>query len=1363
MKFIRPASLPSTWSVLTIIFLAAIFCYYYFVEVKRKENYLVGRNFRVLKRINDNLSKAHENVIKNARNIFDYSWSETGGRVHVDSLANLFKAYGTDITDPSFRPLSPEDNDAAGRVNRSNIIFYNNKYYLDYGLPTRAGDLSDYELSFRFPFQSLIDQSMVKDVFQEFLVIYGDNLIYNASPVILNKNRLDSLLSNNTSRLSLGGRDYKSFTQPSLMKIDGQELYLVGLADMKRFNNEKYSISVYAVIIIFFILFLLVLGYPFFKLRLIGPLERIIQGDVVQALVSFVLGSSVLTIFVIGIFGHYEENHGHVSKELQELSAQIKDSLDFELKHEILPQLAAINNQLKAAGTRPNLNLDMLDPGNFGYKNLELIFWMDQNGFQKEKWSATSLKTPYIDVSQRDYFKRIADSSFWIKGGYPYYLQSIKSWNTGKNYAVVSTPSGIPDLPVSAITAELHALNKPLLPHGFGFAMIDETGEVWFHSDEHKNLQENFVEECDQDENLLALLFSGRSGQINARYHGANTFMQVDPVKDTSLTLITFVNTDYYRAPFDQIISLTFLLNLFLFVFIFFLFFISRIIDFYPRKLAGNSFDFTLFRPMVNKSFRYIFGIAINIFNLSMLIYLTSIFYADPAVVIFLLVISCLYQVMFLYFIMKKDAFARLWLYRKFFPDNKNLVYDDQIDGFLIVVSGLIIAVNAFAFFFLIQDITAAVKLLAYQGMQGLFFITMFFENRMPKIKYRYLKLVFKNYQLNHNLFFVSSIIFISVFPAYRFYQIAHDYELDHFIKHAQIQLAKNIDNRNLWIENKFSNRKGISKTDLEKFKQRGMFVKGFYKTELIDQLPLQSQFVSTTGFDAVFSFLRIPYHRIIKETKFLKLHSDSLRSLATFYLFRKSLTKPGNFLPQDRGPEEKVILKYVSHNHITDTLTLASTPNKIHFSDMRIFDSYIIMIALVLSGIIFFSILFKFGLRRFLAMDIRQNRLSSKFDTALVGNWFEHKNLFMVVPPYTRKETLDYKLTQWVSSNVKTGKDSSGPASITSIDLNAHPSGEQYDTHIEEIEKSVNKKNIFMLYHLESVIRNRTDRDLLMDFLEKLIYHHNVAAVVITSSHHTKKIQELIYESEKSELGESEVKLRFARWKIILSGFWKIYLPFQSKANRKYKRQTEPLVLASHDLLEYELSAGAYLETIKSSLGQSNLYRMESTVNSERQTVSFKEDIILKVQSLADNYYHALWSSCSKAEKYAMYDLAVDGLINTKNREAIYMLMNKGILVKRGTLKFMNESFRNFILTIINPDDEFKMRMEINRLGTWSKFRTPILLIIVGAAIFIAFAQEALFNKILAGLTSVLALVPLMMKLNTLLGIPAAKSDKQN
>ena len=1362
MKFIRPASLPSTWSVLTIIFLAAIFCYYYFVVVKSKEDYLIGRNFRVLNRINDNLSKSNENIIKNARNIFDYSRTTTRNRADGDNLAYLYKAYGTDIINTSYHPLSLKDTGAAGYVNQSNVIFYDNEYYLDYGLPTLAGDSAYYEFSFRFPFQSLINQSLMKDVFDEFLVIYDGKPVFNSSPVILHKNLLDSLSNNNTSKLSLGGRDYKSFTQPSMMRIGGQELYLVGLADVKKFNNEKYSISVYAVIIIFFIFFLLVLGYPFFKLRLIGPLERIVQGDLIQALVSFVLGSSVLTIIAVGIMGHYEENHGHISKELKELSAQINDSLDFELKHEILPQLQTINNQLKASSNLSDLNVDNLDLGDFRYKNIELIFWMDQKGFQKEKWSSTGLKTPYIDVSQRNYFKKIADSSYWLKGEYEYYLQSIKSWNTGKNYAVISAPSGMKDLPVSAITCELHSLNKSLLAHGFGFAIIDENGEVWFHSDEHKNLQENFIEECDQNEDLQGLLFSKRSGQISARYHGANFYIYLDPIKDTSLTLITFVNTEYYRAPFDQIISLTFLLNLFLFVFICLLFFISRIVDFYPRKLAGNSFDFTLFRPMVSKSFRYIFGIAINVFNLSMLIYLTRIFYTDPAIIIFLLVISCLYQVMFLYFIMKKDSFARLWLYRKVFPDNKNLVYDDQVDGFLIVVSGLIVAVNVFAFFFLINDINQAIKLIAYQGMQGLFFTIMFFENKIPKIKYSYLKFVFKNYKLNHNLFFVSSIIFISVFPAYKFYQIAHNYELDHFIKHAQIQLAKDIDSRNQWIEDKFSKRKGIVKADLEKFKQRGVFVRSFYKTELINQIPNQSQFVRTTGFDAVFSYLRIPYHQIIKDTKFLKLHSDSLRSLATFYLFNGLQINAGDYPLKDNEIEEQVILKYVSHNHLTDTLKLASTPNKIHFSDMRIFDSYMIMIALALSGIIFFSILFKFGLRRFLGMDIRQNRLSSKFDTELINNWFENKNLFIMVPPYTSKETLENKLTKWVTLNAKTGEES-GPGSIQSLDLSEHPSEEKYDAYMGKIEKLGSKKSICILYHLESTIPNQANRDLLMDFLEKLVYHKNVAAVIVTSSHHTRKIQELIYESEKASLKESEVRLRFARWKMILSGFWKVYYPFQSKSNRKFKRQTEPLVLASHDLLEYELSAGEYLETIKSSLGSSNLYRMEAPVKSDRQTISFKEDIILKVQSLADNYYHALWSSCSKAEKYAMYDLAVDGLINTKNREAIYMLMNKGILVKRGTLKFMNESFRNFILTIINPDDEFKMQMEINRVGTWSKFRTPILLIIIGAAFFIAFAQEAVFNKILAGLTSVLALVPLVLKLNTILSVPSSRSDKLN
>lgn len=1359
MKFIRPVSLPSTWSVLTIIFLAAIFCYYYFIVAKSKEDYLIGRNFRVLNRLNDNLSKANENIIKNARNIFEYSRSRTQNTTNVDSLANLYKAYGTDISNPSYHPLSQEDIDAAGHVNQSSIIFFNNKYYLDYGLPTLGRDSTHYELSFRFPFQALIDQSLVKDVFDEFLVIHEDKAVFSSSPFILHQDHMDSLSGNSISKLSLAGRQYKSFAQSSMMKIGGQELYLIGLADTKKFNREKHSISVYAVIIIFFIFFLLVLGYPFFKLWLIGPLERIIQGDVVQALVSFVLGSSVLTIIVMGILGHYEDNHGHISKELTELSQQINDSLHVELKNEILPELETINSRLRGNGGPLRGRIEDLDLSDFRYKNLELVFWMDEKGIQKEKWSATSLKTPYIDVSQRDYFRKISDGAYWLKGEYKFYLQSIKSWNTGKNYAVISAPSGLPDLPVSAVTCELHSLNKSLLPHGFGFAIIDESGEVWFHSDEHKNLQENFIEECDQDEDLLALLFSRRSGQINARYHGTNFSMRVDPVKDTGLTLVTFANMEYYRAPFDQIISLTFLLNLFLFAFIFLLFFLSRIVDFYPRKLAGNTFDFTLFRPMVDKSFRYIFGIAINVFNLVMLIYLTRVFYEDPAIIIFLLVISCLYQVLFLYFIMKKDSFARLWLYRKVFPNNKNLVYDDQIDGFLIVAIGFILTINVFAFFFLIDNVNQAVKLTAYQGMQGLFFAAMFFENKIPKIRYSYLKLVFKNYKINHNLFFVSSIIFISVFPAYKFYQIAHDYELDHFIKHTQIQLAKDVDERNLWIESKFSGRQGITTADLEKFKQKGVFVQNFYNTELINKVPDRSQFVSSSDFDSVFSYLRIPYHQIIKDTKFLKLHNDSLRSLATFYFLNGSM-KAGNDLPY-KGEEEKIILKYVSRNHVTDTLRLSSTPNRIHFTDMRIFGSYLVMIGLVLLGIIFFSILFKFGLRRFLGTDIRQNRLSSKFDTELIGNWFENKNLFMMVPPYTRKETLESKLTKWLSQNMKIAEKDQKPNAIHSLDLSVHPSGEKYNAYLEGIDKGENKKNICILYHLESIICKRSERDLLMDFLEKLVYHKNVSSVVITSSHHTRKIQELTYESEKSDTKEAEVRLRFARWKMILSGFWKVYYPFQSKSNRKFKRQTEPLVLASHDLLEYELSAGEYLETIKSSLGQSNLYKMEAPIESDRQTISFKEDIILKIQSLADNYYHALWSSCSKPEKYAMYDLAVDGLINAKNREAIYMLMNKGILVKRGTLKFMNESFRNFILTIINPDDEFKMQMEINRVGTWSKFRTPILLVIIGAAFFIAFAQEAVFNKILAGLTSVLALVPLVLKLNTLLGIPSAKAER--
>lgn len=55
-------------------------------------------------------------------------------------------------------------------------------------------------------------------------------------------------------------------------------------------------------------------------------------------------------------------------------------------------------------------------------------------------------------------------------------------------------------------------------------------------------------------------------------------------------------------------------------------------------------------------------------------------------------------------------------------------------------------------------------------------------------------------------------------------------------------------------------------------------------------------------------------------------------------------------------------------------------------------------------------------------------------------------------------------------------------------------------------------------------------------------------------------------------------------------------------------------------------------------------------------------DDIILEIQLHAKSYYFELWNALTKKEKFAVYDIAKDGFINTKNRPFIHSLLKKGL-----------------------------------------------------------------------------------------------------
>ncbi|HEV2731248.1 MAG TPA: hypothetical protein VGV15_14550, partial [Terriglobales bacterium] len=118
----------------------------------------------------------------------------------------------------------------------------------------------------------------------------------------------------------------------------------------------------------------------------------------------------------------------------------------------------------------------------------------------------------------------------------------------------------------ASLTSEPLSLIDPILPFGYGFALVDATGLVLFHSDKTKNQHENFLQESDWNKQLQAAMF-GHSTQssLTVKYLGNDYQMRVVPVMGVSQapwSLIVFRDLTFVRTLNLQSMTMTSLLLL---------------------------------------------------------------------------------------------------------------------------------------------------------------------------------------------------------------------------------------------------------------------------------------------------------------------------------------------------------------------------------------------------------------------------------------------------------------------------------------------------------------------------------------------------------------------------------------------------------------------------------------------------------------------------------------------------------------------------------------------------------------------------------------------------------------------------------
>jgi len=128
-------------------------------------------------------------------------------------------------------------------------------------------------------------------------------------------------------------------------------------------------------------------------------------------------------------------------------------------------------------------------------------------------------------------------------GSSPVCLQSFLDRTTGESVAALAIPGPDESFPVAALVTRLTSVGHPVLAPGFGFAIVDPSGRVLFHSESRRDLSENFLKASDEDPLLGSMLSERRDGHLRVHYWGRPSRVYVHPLAGLPWSLVTFRST----------------------------------------------------------------------------------------------------------------------------------------------------------------------------------------------------------------------------------------------------------------------------------------------------------------------------------------------------------------------------------------------------------------------------------------------------------------------------------------------------------------------------------------------------------------------------------------------------------------------------------------------------------------------------------------------------------------------------------------------------------------------------------------------------------------------------------------------------
>jgi hypothetical protein len=268
-------------------------------------------------------------------------------------------------------------------------------------------------------------------------------------------------------------------------------------------------------------------------------------------------------------------------------------------------------------------------------------------------------------------------------------------------------------------------------------------------------------------------------------------------------------------------------------------------------------------------------------------------------------------------------------------------------------------------------------------------------------------------------------------------------------------------------------------------------------------------------------------------------------------------------------------------------------------------------------------------------------------------------------------------------------------------------------------------KYSLIILHHFEYDIKNPVRNQLKLDLIEELRIS-NKSKIMIVSAEHPVKFLDSISLLEKSVGTTNEADKKPAphyleKWKALLGGFTivieKLHRNLRLENNLKHSFEKEFQHLNGADIAELHKAA-----------------------------------VSLKIETAAYCFYTSLWQHLTNEEKFLLYDIAEDGLVNSYDDYNLTLLINKGLILKKANiLMLFNNSFRIFIMSTIGSAEAMKIREEMKDSGNWGTLKGPLLIFIAAVLIFLFASQQEAYSTITKYLSAIAVGVPALLKVLSL------------